>query len=302
MNKYKFYALSIICTFMMILSSAQSQAEPSADKHSRGNIPQPTQTAQSPEEKLKPVNAERLKKVQELLQAQVKAYPSLDIGYSVVHIPTSAKLSHQGSKQFPLASVFKIPVLIETCLQLQNDTLPFNTDKQLTIKKDDYCIGSGELIDAPVNSKITLDKVLTLMITISDNTATDMLIHLIGADSLGRLMRDLQLHDNSIFMSNRQAWLICLGQSPIFADDNPEKIAHIWKGLTLQQRLNLAKEVEEANKDLNISQFQAMEDRSGVKYGFSQQRIVAETVDNQSSPDDFSQLMAKLWRQEILSP
>ena len=64
----------------------------------------------------------------------------------------------------------------------------------------------------------------------------------------------------------------------------------------------MAKEVEEDNKNLSKSQFQALEDRSGARYTFTQQRHVAETVDNQSSPDDFSMLLAKLWRQEILAP
>ena len=251
---------------------------------------------------LSPVTPERVSKVQELLQAQVKAYPDLDIGYSIIHIPTSAKLSNQGTKQYPLASVFKVPVLIETCLQLQDNVLPFNVDKQLTIKKEDFCIGSGDLIDAPVNSKITLDKALTLMITISDNTATDMIVHLIGAGNIHRLMRDLNLNDNYIFMSNRQAWLICLGKGSLIKSDNPDEIARTWKQLTPRQRLALAKEVEEDNKNLSKSQFQALEDRSGAKYTFTQQRHVAETVDNQSSPDDFSMLLAKLWRREILAP
>ncbi|MGM9991859.1 MAG: serine hydrolase [Candidatus Bruticola sp.] len=302
MNKCTFYALIASLALIMLFGSIQALAEQPAAPDGDTTIAQSELASPYSEQKLQPVTSERVKKVQELLQSQVKAYPELDIGYSVIHIPTSAKLSHQGNKQFPLASVFKIPVLIETCRQLQNDTLPFNIDKQLTIKKEDYCIGSGELINAPVNSKITLDKVLTLMIYISDNTATDMLIHLIGVDSLDRLMSDLRLYDNSIFMSNRQAWLICLGEGSILPDDNPERIAHIWQGLTIQQRRNLAKEVEEANKDLSRSQFQAMEDQSGSKYSFSQQRVVAETVDNQSSPDDFSQLLTKLWRQEILSP
>ncbi len=300
MNKYKslFFRYLLITCFTLFGYPAYADLPLPADK-------QPAQlstktTAQAAP--LSPVTPERVKKVQALLQSQVKAYPDLDIGYSIIHIPTSAKLSNQGSKQYPLASVFKVPVLIETCLQLQDNVLPFNVDKQLTIKKEDFCIGSGKLIDVPVNSKITLDKALTLMITISDNTATDMIVHLIGAGNIHRLMRDLNLNDNYIFMSNRQAWLICLGKGSFMKSDNPDEIARTWKELTPRQRLALAKEVEEDNKNLSISQFQALEDRSGARYTFTQQRHVAETVDNQSSPDDFSLLLSKLWRQEILAP
>ncbi|HBM96375.1 TPA: hypothetical protein DD394_02380 [bacterium UBP9_UBA11836] len=300
MNRCKLLFFCCILTSCLASFACRAYADfPfSVDPHP-ASAPQAAETLAA---SFSPVTPERVNKVQELLQAQVKAYPDLDIGYSIIHIPTSAKLSNQGTKQYPLASVFKVPVLIETCLQLQDNVLPFNVDKQLTIKKEDFCIGSGELIDAPVNSKITLDKALTLMITISDNTATDMIVHLIGAGNIHRLMRDLNLNDNYIFMSNRQAWLICLGKGSLTKSDNPDEIARTWKQLTPRQRLALAKEVEEDNKNLSKSQFQALEDRSGARYTFTQQRHVAETVDNQSSPDDFSMLLAKLWRQEILAP
>lgn len=300
MNKCKLLFFCYILTSCLASFACQAYADsPASIGANHTSAPKSAETLAAA---LSPVTPERVSKVQELLQAQVKAYPDLDIGYSIIHIPTSAKLSNQGTKQYPLASVFKVPVLIETCLQLQDNVLPFNVDKQLTIKKEDFCIGSGDLIDVPVNSKITLDKALTLMITISDNTATDMIVHLIGAGNIHRLMRDLNLNDNYIFMSNRQAWLICLGKGSLIKSDNPDEIARTWKQLTPRQRLALAKEVEEDNKNLSKSQFQALEDRSGAKYTFTQQRHVAETVDNQSSPDDFSMLLAKLWRQEILAP
>lgn len=300
MNKFKSLLFCCLLTSFLMFFNYQAQADSSASSEERSSQSPVKTIAKS--DTFSPVTPERVQKVQELLQAQVKAYPGLDIGYSIIHIPTSAKLSNQGSKQYPLASVFKVPVLIETCLQLQDNVLPFNVDKQLTIKKEDFCIGSGELLDVPVNSKITLDKALNLMITISDNTATDMIVHLIGAGNIHRLMRDLGLNDNYIFMSNRQAWLICLGKGSLMKSDNPDEIARTWKQLTPRQRLALAKEVEEDNKNLSINQFQALEDRSGAKYTFTQQRNVAQTVDNQSSPDDFSILLAKLWRQEILAP
>ena len=297
MNKYQSLFISSILAFCLVFLAGPASADSPTPSQ-----PLPSKSIRAQASAFSPVTPERVNKVQELLLSQVKAYPGLDIGYSIIHIPTSAKLSNQGSKQYPLASVFKVPVLIETCLQLQDNVLPFNVDKQLTIKKEDFCIGSGELIEAPVNSKITLDKALNLMITISDNTATDMIVHLIGAGNIHRLMRDLKLNDNYIFMSNRQAWLICLGKGSLIKSDNPDEIAHTWKQLTPRQRLALAQEVEEDNKNLSKSQFQALEDRSGARYTFTQQRNVAETVDNQSSPDDFSMLLAKLWRQEILAP
>lgn len=243
---------------------------------------------------------ETVAKVQKLIEDQIRTRPDMKIGCSIIHIPSGRKASHNGRFQFPLASVFKIPVMLELCAQIQNAELPINLDTQLTVKKEDRCIGSGILCESPIGSKILLDKAIVLMITISDNTATDMLVHLIGSGRLRRFMGDLGLHDNSIFMTNRQAWLICLGEGGLTYSRNAAEIADVWKTLTPAERVAVAAEVEQENLDLSLTEFQNMENRSGATNTFAQNCKVAETVDNMSSPDDFSLMLAKLWNGEIL--
>ncbi|MBQ7528588.1 serine hydrolase [bacterium] len=271
-------------------------------------LPQYTQAQQNPPE-LEPVPAvvteqtleSRLNLVKNKANNIVKEYGDMQIGYSIWHIPTDTSVSHNGDKLFPLASVFKIPVMLNLCTQIQNGQLPYNLDSQLTIHKSDYCIGSGILQKSPVNSKLMLDKAVNLMITISDNTATDMLINLMGTDSLSRYMPNLGLTNNRIFMTNRQAWLISLGSGSLLHDSNPDYIARVWKGLSYEQQRELAKEVAAGNSDLSLNSFQTLEDQSGAKYTYTQCRNCAETVDNLASPNDFSAMLAKLWRRELLS-
>ena len=248
-----------------------------------------------------PLTEERAQKISNMLESQACAVPNLQVGYSIITIPDGRCFSHNGNKQFPLASVFKVPVLLEVCRQLQEDILPLNVDKKLTLKREDLCIGSGTLNESPVGSQINIDKALNLMITISDNTATDMLIHLIGAKSINNFMRSLKLYDNDIFMTNRQAWLICLGEGSVMTSPDPDIVAQTWNNLNQKDRWDLAQEVEQANLNLSLAEFQHLEDVSGSTYSFTKQRHVAMTVDNQSSPNDFSNMFSKLWQREILA-
>ncbi|MBQ7502903.1 serine hydrolase [bacterium] len=242
----------------------------------------------------------RLKAVKQQTDAIVSRHPNMRIGYSIVHVPTGHSVSHLGDELFPLASVFKIPVMLEFCRQMQDGVIPLNLDHQLTVRKSDICIGSGKLKNAAPNSKITVDKAINLMITVSDNTATDMIINTIGGKSLRSCMESWGLTDNKIFMTNRQAWLISLGKGSLLPDANPEHIASAWKKLSYADQIALAEEVYRDYADISVTQFQKMEDESGLGYTFTQWRKCAETVDNMSSPNDFSQLLRKLWNREIL--
>lgn len=270
--------------------SAASRAESAPAASAEGAAPTAAETVQ----------ADPLERVKAEADAVVKRHPELKIGYSVVRIPDGKCVSHRGDELFPLASVFKIPVMLEFCRQMQDDVLPLNLDKQLTIKKSDLCIGSGKLKGASPNSKISVDKAVNMMITISDNTATDLIINTIGGRSLRSCMERWGLTHNKIFMTNRQAWLISLGKGRLLPDSNPDHIASIWKSLNYNEQIALAEEVARDYADLSLRQFQSWEDSSGVGYTFAQCRRCAEAVDNMSSPNDFSRLLRKLWNREIL--
>lgn len=262
-----------------------------------GATPQPTPTpsASGPD-------PQRLQAVQKLCQRALASRPYFEVGYSIIHIPSGRQISHKGQKLFPLASTFKIPVLLEACRQMQNQVLPYNIDHLLSLRRQDICIGSGDLQYEPLGSKWTVDQLLTEMIISSDNTATDMIIGQIGSAPLRDFMPNLGLTHNRIFLTNRQAWLLSLGCHVGLPSSDPEKIAAYWQKLAPKEQWKLAQEVEREHLTLERSLFQDWEDRSGNYYSEAKFMRVAQTVDNLSSPQDFSLLLAKLWRGEVLTP
>ncbi|MFN2529148.1 MAG: serine hydrolase [Candidatus Baltobacteraceae bacterium] len=96
----------------------------------------------------------------------------------------------------PAASTIKIPVMVEVFHQLQEGKFDFNT--RVTLHSSDRDWGSGDLSDARVGSTYPVSQLLTAMITVSDNTATNMLIRLVGRQAINAEMLDMGLQHTKL--------------------------------------------------------------------------------------------------------
>ncbi len=91
----------------------------------------------------------------------------------------------------PAASTIKIPVMVEVFHQLE--TGRFDLQRRVVLRTSDKDWGSGVLSGAPAGSSYAVSDLLEKMIDISDNTATNMLIRLVGRRNINRSMSDLGL-------------------------------------------------------------------------------------------------------------
>ncbi len=115
------------------------------------------------------------------LQAGLQAIidkANIEAGIAVIHIESGEQTEINGSRLFPMASVFKIPILVTAAQQLAQGS--FKLDDRVTLKDDDKSAGSGILPFFAAGLQPTRRDLLTLMIIISDNTATDINIDLLG--------------------------------------------------------------------------------------------------------------------------
>lgn len=79
-----------------------------------------------------------------------------------------------GNERFPAASLIKLPVLIYL---LQNvDEGKVSLDETIKLRKEDKVGGSGILLELHDETPLTLLDLAALMIVVSDNTATNLLI------------------------------------------------------------------------------------------------------------------------------
>jgi beta-lactamase class A len=114
------------------------------------------------------------------------------LGFSVVDLVSGARFGFNDNQVFPQASAIKIPVLMEVYKQAGEGKFKFSDTRRIAMK--DMTPGSGilcELGDGTV--ELNLRDLCVFMIVLSDNTATNLLIDLVGIASVNRTMESLGL-------------------------------------------------------------------------------------------------------------
>ncbi|MBQ7449879.1 serine hydrolase, partial [bacterium] len=113
------------------------------------------------------------------LETQIAAYPDFEVSIFVWDSSNGNYVDINAEKTFPAASIIKIPVLISLFKAIENGKLK-KTDK---IPLEEYyrSEGSGSLQYQAQGLALNLDKLARIMITDSDNSATNMLMSAIGS-------------------------------------------------------------------------------------------------------------------------
>lgn len=125
--------------------------------------------------------------------------------------PNGIAVSWNGEQRYRAASTIKIAVMLEIFRQIERGQLAH--DDIVTLTDDDKTPGSGVLLHMHDGLGLTVDDLLYLMISISDNTATNLLIDLTGLDGINATLDELGL---TMSRMNRRM----LGRTP--REDEPE--------------------------------------------------------------------------------
>lgn len=113
------------------------------------------------------------------------------VGIAIKHLESGAELFVNGDEPFPMASTFKLPVLVELYAKARAGRL--NWDEMVDIGPLDQHLGSGELsplYDMP-GVRLSLHNVANLMMLISDNSAADICLAKAGARDVNARLRAL---------------------------------------------------------------------------------------------------------------
>ena len=110
------------------------------------------------------------------------------LGVSVA-APDGERFSHNGGRRFVAASTVKIAVMIELFRQVEAGRQ--SLDALHTMHADDIASGSGILAHLHEGVGLTVHDLAYLMMSISDNSATNMLIDRVGMAQVNTTMRDL---------------------------------------------------------------------------------------------------------------
>lgn len=142
-----------------------------------------------------------LPELQKQIEAAITAADA-HMGVAMLHLENGDEIYLDADESFPMASVLKIPVLVEAARQM--DVGKFTLDDRWPLTVDEKNLGSGVLTFFDDNLLPTVRDLLTLMIIISDNTATDMVINRLGKEQIVASMRELGLQNIHLPLTIRQ--------------------------------------------------------------------------------------------------
>ena len=127
---------------------------------------------------LVPAQAQKVnKKLQQSLETLTAGFKG-DVGIYVKDLHTGKFASIKADSIFPTASMVKVPILIGIMDKLNKGELKYH--QELTYKDSLFYAGSDLLASLKHNEKVELSKVIMLMLTTSDNTASLWLQSLAG--------------------------------------------------------------------------------------------------------------------------
>ncbi len=126
---------------------------------------------------------------------QLKALKG-QVSFYYKNLITGETFGYQEDRPLQAASVIKIPVLIEAFSRIQGGDL--EKDQMVTIRKEDKLPSCGALTYMHDGLVVTIEDLYTLMIILSDNTATNLLIRQLGMDKINSTLQELGLHNTRI--------------------------------------------------------------------------------------------------------
>jgi len=100
---------------------------------------------------------------------------------------------YRAGEKFQAASLIKIPILIEA--YRQSESGKFSLEDKAVINKDATSGGTGILKALSDGLVVTIKDLMTLMITVSDNTAANILIDMIGINELNKSFWEIGLEN-----------------------------------------------------------------------------------------------------------
>jgi len=130
-----------------------------------------------------------------------------EVGLIIKDLETGRTIQRNPDKPFPSASMVKIPIMA-ACFKAVEDGRVSLQDV-IMLRAADRTRGSGVLRASPAGTPVTVEKLIELMITDSDNTAANLLIDLLGFEYINTSFKEFGLDHTNLsrkMMDFRARW------------------------------------------------------------------------------------------------
>ena len=179
------------------------------------------------------------------------------VGVSVRNLATGERLSIRGAETFSSASLIKVAVLVALLDEVEKGTM--RLDEPLSMLARDRVGGSGVLQHFAPGLRLTVEDAARLMIIISDNTATNLLLEKLNIRTVWTKMEALGLPHTKIHSKSfNRASSVAMDSSVKYGlgvttpDETVELFARLHAGTAVSPRLDsLAIAILRENDDWN---------------------------------------------------
>jgi beta-lactamase class A len=115
------------------------------------------------------------------------------MGLAVKDLTSGETFFIHGDEIMPQASSIKIAVLADLYLQAQQGKLKLT--EEYVVRQEDLVSGSDIMLGlTPGQTRLTLRDLATMMVAVSDNSATNVLIRRVGMENVNAMLDSLGLH------------------------------------------------------------------------------------------------------------
>jgi beta-lactamase class A len=149
--------------------------------------------------------------MEEQVAAVVKAFRG-QMGVAAVELRSGETIAVNADSRFPTASTIKTAVMIEAWQQSADGRLSMDT--AVTLRDADKVGGAGVLRGLHDGLALSVADCIHLMIVLSDNTATNLLIEKLGTARVNGRLESLGLRETKLFR-------------PTFRDGRPDVLPEL---------------------------------------------------------------------------
>ena len=222
-----------------------------------------------PQEKMD--QSQRIDRLERQILDQTSGHEGV-FGVAAKHLETGEEVLVNGDVFFPFASVFKVPVFVEIMAQIMEGR--FTLEEEISLVKSDQHLGSGMLSDLDVPGvTLSVRNLINLMMKISDNSATDILVEKVGPDNVNARLRRFGVMDMTVNRTCQELIMEAVGL-------NPEEL----RGLPLEEVVAVYRKKYRENPD---------------EVNFAQENF-PNVMKDQSTPRAMSDLLSLIFTKQIL--
>ena len=160
------------------------------------------------------------------------------VGVTAIHVETGRKLTFHGTDRFPMASTYKVPIAVQLLSRVDRGEI--RLEQTITLEPHDLHPGSGTLSDLFSKPGVSLSvrNLLELMLRVSDNSATDIVMRLAGGpEAVTAKMRELGIQGINVDRPTIRLIADWTGAKlPPEKEWAPELYDQLFKNVTPEQR------------------------------------------------------------------